>query len=249
MNEFLDTYGPYLNDAWRRTYRVALVFVASFFVGLLFAGTFVRAITEWFGMPGINIVLSSPFQLVGLFVDVGIFVAICVSVPYAVYQLYAFLRPGLSWKESRGFLLVLPVSVLLFAAGFVYGFGSLYWGLGALATLATTYGLQNMWDIETLIAQITMTAMLLGTLFQFPLVLSLLVRACILDRATLVRHRRTAHAGILIIVALLPPTDGFTLMLMVLPLAAMYELTILLSYSLLMSTPQGDAATLNNGHR
>jgi sec-independent protein translocase protein TatC len=105
-----------------------------------------------------------------------------------------------------------------------------------------------MWDIETLIAQITMTAMLLGTLFQFPLVISLLVRAQVLSRALLIEYRRVAHASILIIVALLPPTDGLTLILMVFPLAAMYELTILLSYSSLVGAPHATRATLNNGH-
>ena len=76
-------------------------------------------------------------------------------------------------------------------------------------------------------SQIIITATLLGVLFQFPIVVSYLIRMGLLDVAVLRSKRKIAVFIIFIFATLLPPTDGLSLIAMVLPLTLLYELTIL----------------------
>ena len=96
-----------------------------------------------------------------------------------------------------------------------------------IAQVNTSLGLKNMWDAGMFISELTLTATLLGVLFQFPLVMTGLIKMGILDKQFLKNNRRGAYAIITIIVALLPPTDGISLIVMTIPLVNLYEISIL----------------------
>jgi sec-independent protein translocase protein TatC len=96
-----------------------------------------------------------------------------------------------------------------------------------MASLNVSFGLTNLWDISLFMTQIVLTSALLGILFEFPLVMTGLIRLGVFDISLLVAHRRLAYALIFIIVSLLPPTDGLSLIIMSVPMVALYELTIL----------------------
>jgi sec-independent protein translocase protein TatC len=110
-----------------------------------------------------------------------------------------------------------------------YGFITLYYGLQLIADLNVSFGLQNLWDIGFFIAQITITSLLLGVFFEFPMILFVLSKLGMVSKQHLKKGRRLAYAVIIIVVALLPPTDGISLVVMSLPLLLLYELSVLLS--------------------
>lgn len=95
--------------------------------------------------------------------------------------------------------------------------------------LNASLGLTNIWDVNKFLSQIVVTSALLGLLFQFPLLLTFLIKTNILDRQFLKDNRRWAVLVIFIFVALLPPTDGISLIMTALPLMAIYELTIIIN--------------------
>ena len=126
-------------------------------------------------------------------------------------------------------LLLVPAACALFAIGCTYGFVSLYYGLQLIADINVSFGLENLWDVSLFIAQIAITSMLLGAFFEFPILLLLASKLGLITKQALRNGRRLAYAGIIIIVALLPPTDGISLIVMSLPLILLYELSILLA--------------------
>lgn len=178
-------------------------------------------------IPGVTIVTTSPFQLLDLAMSVGFFTACVVSVPIFIYSLYSFLKPGLLPKERKLFLLSLPIALGLFLIGFLYSCGILYFGIKLIAQVNIGLGIANFWNITTFISQIVLTSCLLGLLFVFPLVISFLIRLGIMSVHMLKSKRRHAIVIIFIIVSLLPPTDGISLIMMSLPLVLIFELTVL----------------------
>lgn len=225
--KLLDDYSPYIEDLWRRIYNMAIFFVIFFVVGFFGAGFCIKNLIKIFNLTNVTLVTTSPFQFLNLSVDIGLFVALICTIPFLMFNLYSFLRPAVSKKELRSLLGVLPTSFILFICGFAYGFFGLYLGLKVLARVSIIYGLQNYWDIGLFVSQLFITAMLLGVLFQFPIIMSIIIKLGIITRGFLKQKRRFAYAIITMVVAILPPTDGLSMLIMIIPFILMYEFVIL----------------------
>lgn len=222
-------YGPYLDDARRR-----LLFVAVFFGLVCVAGFFaspyiIKAVAEILAFDTVEYAVFSPFRLLSTSMDIGLFLAIVAVIPLILVEVYEFLAPGCTKAEKRSFFYYVLVSLGLFGLGFVYGLTVLYYAAFAVSSFNTVLGLANLWDIGSFISQALLTSALLGALFQFPLILSLGMRWGLLSRRSLGEGRKAAIALTVCVVALLPPTDGVSLVVMSVPLIALYELTLLLA--------------------
>lgn len=225
----IEQYESYLEELRRRIYFLALILIVVFVLGFLGAGKVISFAVDLFELKDVIIATTSPFQYVELATSVGILLALIVVAPLAVYNIYAFLSPALNNKEKRLFIRSLPVSIILFVIGFTYGVLTIFVAFKMLALLNSSLGLTNIWDVNKFLSQIVVTSALLGLLFQFPLLLTFLIKTNILDRQFLKDNRRWAVLVIFVFVALLPPTDGISLIMTALPLMAIYELTIIIN--------------------
>src|SRR3989344_5894691 len=152
-----------------------------------------------------------------------------VCVPYIIYSFYSFLVPALTKNERIKLLKSVPLSVGLFVIGFSYGFFILNYALEALAAINIGLGIANFWNVSHFLSQIFITSALLGFIFEFPLLLTLLIKLGIITPETLKKQRRIAYFLMFSFTALLPPTDVLSLVAMALPLLLLYEVTILLN--------------------
>jgi len=232
MEEFqtyIATYGEYLEDIRGRVYRAVIVFAVIFVAGFFSTGFLLKSFVSLLHIKDATIVTTSPFQLIDLAMSVGIFCAIVLTLPYIVHQIYGFLRPGLFPNERRIFISLIPVGLLLFLVGFVYGFAVMYYALAIIASVNVGLGVVNLWDIDQFVSQIMITSALLGILFEIPLILSFLIRLNILSVEFLRDKRPHAIVLIMVLVALLPPTDGLSFVIMSAPLILIYELIIIVN--------------------
>lgn len=229
FNKNIEKYLPFLEDLRRRMYYGAIIFVAFFLTGFFLAGMILKAILKFVPLDQVTIATSSPFQFVETAMNLGFFVAIIICVPYVIYSFYVFILPALTKNERIKLLRSIPLSIILFIVGFSYGFFILYYALEVLASLNISLGISNFWNIGQFLSQMFITSALLGLLFQFPLILTLLIKLGLITPQTLKNKRRIAHFILLCIVVFLPPTDFISLVAMVLPLMILYEATILLN--------------------
>lgn len=229
FNKNIEKFLPYLEDLRHRLYRGVILFVVSFVGGFLSAGIILKKILYFVHIDQVVVATSSPFQFTDIAMDVGFFLAIMVSVPYVIYSFYVFILPALTRSEKIQFFKSIPVSAGLFIVGFVYGFFILYNALGILASINIGLGIANFWNIGEFLSQMLITSALLGILFEFPLLLSLLIKLGITTTQTLKNNRRIAFFLTFCLTSLLPPTDGVSLVAMALPLVLLYEGTIFLN--------------------
>lgn len=224
-------YLPYLEDLRVRLYRGAILFCVMFIAGFFSTSFFLKHLLIALHVEGVTIATTSPFQFADLAMNCGFFMASLVVFPYIIFTLFSFVSPGLTKKEKSKFFLALPASIILFIIGFLYGVVLFYYGLNFLAQLNIALGIANIWDIGMFISQILVTATLLGILFEYPMILTLLIRSGFISTALLRSKRKLAIVTVFIFVALLPPTDGISLIAMSVPLLGLYEATLLLNNS------------------
>ena len=229
--KFSDYY-QYLEDIRRRLYRLVVVFIIFFIVGFFSSGQILKLIINLFKLENAAIVTTSPFQFLDLSMSVGIYTGLIICLPLLIYYLYGFLKDGLNRKEKKYFFVLLPIGLTLFWAGFVYGVVVLYSTLNSIAAINLSLGIKNLWDINKFLSQIILTSVMLGLIFQFPVVLTFLTKIGLVTPKFLKEKRRHAVAAMFIVTALLPPTDGLSLIIMVVPLLAIYEITIVVNYIL-----------------
>lgn len=225
MNNF-PAYYHYLEDIRRRLNSLVKVFIVLFAVGFLNSGPILKFIVRIFRVENADIVTTSPFQFLDLAMSVGIYTGLILCTPLFIYHLYGFLKDGLNKSEKRFFFVLLPVSSILFCIGFLYSFTILYFTLNSVAAFNVGLGIKNLWDISRFLLQIILTSVFLGVIFQFPIILTFMVRVGLVGAAFLREKRRHAIALMFILTSLLPPTDGLSLLIMVVPLIVMYEVTI-----------------------
>lgn len=205
---------------------MAIFFVIFFVIGFLKAGTIMRWIISLFHLQDTSIVTTSPFQFLDLATKIGLYTGLIFCLPLVIYHLYDFLKDGLNKSEKKIFFVLFPIAVTLFVAGFSYCFAILYYYLSSVSAINLSFGIHNVWDVSSFLSQIILASVFLGLAFQFPIILSFLIRVGIIKVEFLKKHRFYAIAGIFIFVGFLPPPDVFSTIIEALPLVILYQLTI-----------------------
>lgn len=229
FSEKYEKYYPYLEDLRKRIYIGFVLFAVFFIIGFFQTSNILRFIISNFDVKNVVIATTSPFQFTDLATNIGFFVAVIVTIPYFIYSLYAFIFPALTKRERRWFYSSIPLCLILFAMGFIYALFILLYTLQILADINSNAGIQNIWNVSDFMVQVFMTASFLGLFFEFPIIITFMLKMRILTLKIVKDKRRFAYFLIFCIVALLPPTDGISLIVISLPLILLYEVTILVN--------------------
>ena len=228
-------YLPFLVEIRKRLFFTLAVFLIATILGFIFYEKTTKLILTLFSVKGLNIVFTSPFQFVSLAVNSGLLIGFIAVLPLLIIQILSFLKPALSSKEYRTVVLLLPVSIFLFIIGFSYGVTMMKYMVGLFYEKSLSLGIGNILDVNRLFSLILITAVLMGLAFEFPIVLTVLMRLKIIKYQTLVKRRIWAHMSALLFAVILPLTDILSLILLFLPLAMLFEITLLLNRTLLKS--------------
>lgn len=226
FDQIFSEYYVYFDDIRRRIYSLAIVFLIFFVVGFFEAGFVLKTIIGFFRLESASIITTSPFQFLDLATKIGLYTGLLACFPLLVYHLYSFLKDGLNKREKKLFFILFPTGLLLFAFGASYCLTILYFYLNSVSALNTAFGIQNAWDVSKFLSQIISAAFFLGIVFQFPIVLTFLIRMGFIQVKFLREKRIYAIAGIFMFVGLLPPPDIFSTFFQAFPLVLMYQATI-----------------------
>lgn len=154
-------------------------------------------------------------------------VSLAVTAPYLLYQIWAFVAPGLFKHERHFFTRLLSSSILCFVAGTVFGyFLFIPVALGFLLSLAPGHT-EPVLMMGSYLSLFLMMTVALGIVFQTPLVVYYLVKWDIVDIATFNANRKKAIMAAVILAAFFTPPDPATQLMMAVPIIFLYELGIL----------------------
>lgn len=151
-----------------------------------------------------------------------------LASPYVVYQLFRFISPALYDRERKYSLGIITGGYIMFIIGVLLGYFLIFpLTLRFLGTYQVSGEVENMISIQSYIGTFMMMNLLMGIVFELPVLCWLLGRLGLLDSTIMRRFRKHAIVAILIIAAIITPTsDIFTLMLVALPIWLLYEISI-----------------------
>lgn len=222
-------YLPYLVEIRNRFLFIGLLFLSASIVGFSFYERITGFILKFFSFEGVNIVFTTPFQFFSLALNCGLAVGVVVVIPIVVFQLLNFLKPALKPKEYRLFISILPLSMILFSGGFVYGVTMMKYVVQIFYQSSLKLQIGNFLDVEDLLSSILVTGVLLGISFLFPIFMTILMQLKIIKHQHFVKQRAIAYLIGIVFVILLPPPDLLSDIILFTPLAVLFELTLILN--------------------
>ena len=189
------------------------------------------------GPQGCKLIQTTPMEGFQVRLKLTAMVGLILASPIWLYQLWAFIVPGLTRREKRYAIPFVVSSVTLFLVGATFAYLLLPTGLRVLIGLGGE-GLVAFLRADGYINFVGLMLIAFGITFELPLVLLFLGLAGVISVATLRKHRKAAIVGIAFLAAVVTPSqDPYTMLAMAVPLWLLYELTILLLRFLLRNRP------------
>jgi sec-independent protein translocase protein TatC len=155
--------------------------------------------------------------------------ALILSLPIVLYQLYAYVLPAFSDRERRVITPLLVLIPLLFVAGIVFA----YFVVMPAATKFLLNFNEDQFNIQVRARDyysfFATTVLAVGIVFQVPVGILAVTRLGIVTPQQLSHNRRYAYLILAIVAAALPGVDAVTMLIEMVPLLALYELSIVLA--------------------
>ena len=151
------------------------------------------------------------------------------TAPLWLYQIWAFITPGLRKNERRYTVIFIAASTLLFAAGMSLAYVVLSKGLNVILHAATDQT-QAILTVNKYIGFVTLMLITFGAAFELPLLVVMANLAGVLPATLLKRTQRIAIFLIFTFAAIATPTtDPFTMIAMAVPMVVLYEAAVFLA--------------------
>lgn len=167
----------------------------------------------------------TPFKL-------ALLAAIFFAMPVILYQVWAFVAPGLYRHERRFALPLFVSSVVLFYGGAAFAYFVVFPVIFQFFVMTTPEGVSMMTDMTQYMDFAVLLFFAFGLAFEIPVATVLLVRTGLVKREALSKNRGYVLLGIFIIAAFLTPPDPVSQTMMALPMYALYEIGLLMSRAL-----------------
>ena len=176
----------------------------------------------------ININVASQFMT---HVTTSFWLALVLSFPVLIYELWKFVSPALYKNESRPVGFAFFFGTAMFYLGCVIGYCIIFpFMFRFLTEYELSAEITNQINLGSYMHSFLMMIFVMGLVFELPLLIWLLSRLGIIDRSFLRKYRRHAIVILLVLAAIITPSgDPFTLMVTFTPLYLLYELGILLA--------------------
>ncbi len=178
----------------------------------------------------------APFKLVML-------LGLLLAMPVVLYQLWAFVAPGLYRHEQRLAKPLLAASVALFYAGCAFAYFVVFPVIFAFFTAMAPEGVAVMTDINRYLDFVLTLFIAFGVAFQVPVVTIVLVAIGVVTPAGLAQVRGYVVIGVFTVAMLITPPDMFSQTLLALPVWLLYELGIMMSRVLVTNPRRADETT------
>lgn len=158
----------------------------------------------------------TPFKL-------AIWAAVFLAMPYILYQLWAFVAPGLYRHEKRFAVPLLVSSILLFYVGVMFAYFVVFPVMFQFFASTTPAGVTMMTDITSYMDFVTTMFFCFGLAFEVPVVVVLLVLTGMTTVEKLAAARGYVLIGIFVVAAILTPPDAVSQTIMAVPMYLLYE--------------------------
>ncbi len=178
---------------------------------------------------GGSLIFTSVAEAFFTYMKVAFISGLILASPFVLYQIWAFVAPGLYRHEKKYVVPFVLAGSFFFAIGILFAYTiALPIGFKFLLGFATDF-IKPLPSMKEYLSFSIKFLLAFGLVFEFPVVLVLLARIGVVDAKTLARQRKYAILLIFVFAAILTPPDIISQLIVALPMIGLYELSILLS--------------------
>ena len=184
-------------------------------------------------------------DVVGVFLvpmKVALMVAFLIALPVVLYQVWAFIAPGLYAHEKKLVLPLVVASVLLFFSGMSFAYFLVFPTVFGFMASVAPEGVAWMTDIEKYLSFVLTTFIAFGVTFEVPVIVIVLVRMGMVSIAKLKEIRPYVIVGAFVIGAIFTPPDVLSQIMLAVPLWLLYELGIILAGFVSVPAPKTESS-------
>ena len=183
--------------------------------------------TEDFSIHLMNTGLTEQFMI---HMQTAIYAGLLIASPYILYELFRFVSPGLYANERRYAVWIVGAAYLMFIIGTLVNYFIVFpFTVRFLGTYQVSPDVANMLTLQSYIDTLLGMSLIMGVVFELPVVCALMGRMGLINGNMMSTYRRHALVAILIVAAIITPTtDVFTLFVVALPIYLLYEISILI---------------------
>lgn len=178
---------------------------------------------------GSGMIVTHPLQAFLTPIKLALFFAIVVTIPFVMYQIWAFVAPGLYKREQKMVLPLLVSSSLLFYAGMAFAYFVVFPLIFGFLSSVTPEGIQFMPDIKAYQDFVFTLFFAFGVAFELPVALVLLTRMGVVNPHTLGKKRPYVVLWTFVAAMLLTPPDALSQTLLAIPLLILFEVGLFIS--------------------
>ena len=168
--------------------------------------------------------VASPFVTP---LKLAFYAALFISMPVILYQLWAFVSPGLYKHEKRLARPLLVAALVLFYTGCAFAYFLVLPAAFRFLTAVTPQGVEMMTDITHYLDFVMLMFFAFGLCFEVPVAVVVLAAVGIVDLDKLRKGRRYAVVGAFAIAAVVTPPDITSMIMLAIPMCLLYELGVL----------------------
>ncbi|MFA7745803.1 twin-arginine translocase subunit TatC [Salinicoccus roseus] len=215
--------------------RKRLLIVMYFFVGALIVGFFLSKplIYQMQNAPWAESIQMHAFQVTDplkIYLLVIVIIGLVVVLPVIMYQLWAFVAPGLYGNERKLTLSYIPIVMILMLIGMAFGYFVLVpYIIQFTFDLSEEMGIETTIGINQYFGFLFRTVLPFGVIFQMPILVLFLTQLGLLTPMFLKKNRKYAYFILLVIAALIAPPDLMTHIMLTIPMIVLYEISIYIS--------------------
>lgn len=216
----------HLSELRRRIFKILAAVAVGATIGFFFVPNLIGALTVPLG--GRPLYFTSPGEAFFIQVKLALILGFILGMPVTLFQLWAFISPGLTREERRLARPWVPVALVFFAVGVTVAWVILPFAMGFLLSFQTA-NLQALITADNYFGFVGTLFLAFGLTMEFPIVLVLLSKVGIISSVRLSSSRRYVVLGIAIFAAVVTPGgDIVSPIVLGVVMYLLYELSIIL---------------------
>lgn len=239
MNDNLQPLFSHLLELRTRLVRGVMVFLVGFIIAFAFSAQLYDLLVAPLAqvLPGqklVTIGIASPFMVQ---VKIAALVAFVLTLPHSLYQIWAFVAPGLYQHEKRLIVPLIFASSFLFLIGMAFAYFLVFGVVFKFIVSVVPTSMQWLPDSGEYLDFALGMFLAFGVTFQVPIAVIVLVRIGAVSIEKLREIRSYVIVGAFVIAAVVTPPDVVSQLLLAIPLCLLYELGVFIAGMLYRPKP------------
>lgn len=231
MEQKVQTISEHYGELRLRAIFTFCFFIISLIMGFIGSLYIIDFIKNTPPANSMTLNVFSPWDGFKVYTAFSLFFTLPLLIPFIMYQIYAFLKPGLNKNEQFTFLLYVPLTFFCFFCGFLFSYlGVIPVILHFTLSVNNLIGLNETYGITNYLSFLLSLIIPISLLFELPIVVAFLTKIGLISPNTLKQYRRYSYIVLAIFSTIITPPDFFSALFVMFPFILLYEISIWVSH-------------------